>query len=586
MKTKQNMTGSPEFMKELVVYEIPIKGFTSPKGPESGTFRSLEEKLDYLKELGITGIWLTGHQLCDPKHFYNIWTEYACIDPGVLDPTLGTEEDFKALIDSAHKRGIRIFLDVITHGVMQDSPLVKEHPQWFRGGSWGMTDYDWYGNHPDLDKWWVDTWVRYVTEFGVDGYRLDVAHYRNELWAEIRKQCREAGHEIMIMLESGPAITGVSDVLQSGIRLSDNHHRFPGSRMLWDLAGDMTDVCSRRNERYHYEIIFEDGEVQASWERPANVHEFIGDGLQVTEENSESIWKEENGTAYVEQRRIVRLENVRPGKAVKDVVVYDQDGHHWHSNREMSLMVDYDVQVKRDGTSMEISFPYRQQAGQYVSIQLSCHDNGWEGTEETEEAYAARGSRYFMGYGCLLAPGIPVFMAGEEFHADYVPIPWHAPDLYGKGEPGKGKWLYGSWIQWDQISQPEKKDMLEDTRRMLEIRRGFSKLIRPVQMEGADNPVLKALSFTSEKLLPKPYLYLGEQEAILVAANPDSQEEAVLNIGLSDALGMKKEAIGYEVLFGAAENGEGTAEELDQKLWKIGADQKARGGLLVVHFTW
>src|SRR4051812_23036259 len=92
---------SPEWTKDLIIYEIATKGFTSPNGPESGTFRSMAEKLPHMQELGINSIWLTGHSLSDPTHFYNIWTQYAVIEPDKIDPTLGTEADFRAFIDEA-----------------------------------------------------------------------------------------------------------------------------------------------------------------------------------------------------------------------------------------------------------------------------------------------------------------------------------------------------------------------------------------------------------------------------------------------------------------------------------------------------
>ena len=45
-----------------------------------------------------------------------------------------------------------------------------------------MVDYDWKGGHTDLDDWWVKTWTNYVTQYGVDGFRLDVDIYRPDLW--------------------------------------------------------------------------------------------------------------------------------------------------------------------------------------------------------------------------------------------------------------------------------------------------------------------------------------------------------------------------------------------------------------------
>ena len=76
----------PDWVKDLVIYEIATKGFTSPNGPESGTFQSLKEKMAYLETLGVNAIWLTGHSLSAPNHFYGIWAQYACIEPDKLDP--------------------------------------------------------------------------------------------------------------------------------------------------------------------------------------------------------------------------------------------------------------------------------------------------------------------------------------------------------------------------------------------------------------------------------------------------------------------------------------------------------------------
>ena len=202
---------SPDWVRDLIIYEIATKGFTSPNGPESGTFKSLQARLPYLQEMGITGIWLSGHSLADAHHFYNIWTQYANIEPQTIDPSLGTPEEFKALISNAHERGIRLFLDVHVHGILSFSPLIKEHPHWFRGGSWRMTDYDWRGGHTDLDDWWVKVWTEYVTQYGVDGFRLDHRIYRPDLWERIRQNAARAGHEIVLFEEDDAVIPGVTD---------------------------------------------------------------------------------------------------------------------------------------------------------------------------------------------------------------------------------------------------------------------------------------------------------------------------------------------------------------------------------------
>jgi len=51
------------------------------------------------------------------QHFFGIWSVYATERPDVLDPAMGTESDFKALVAGFHNAGIKVFLDVVTHGV-------------------------------------------------------------------------------------------------------------------------------------------------------------------------------------------------------------------------------------------------------------------------------------------------------------------------------------------------------------------------------------------------------------------------------------------------------------------------------------
>ena len=65
-----------------------------------------------------------------------------------------------------------------------------------------------------LDDWWVKVWTNYVTEFGIDGYRLDYRIFRPDLWERIRQNAAAAGHEIVIFEEDDAVIPGVTDFTQ------------------------------------------------------------------------------------------------------------------------------------------------------------------------------------------------------------------------------------------------------------------------------------------------------------------------------------------------------------------------------------
>lgn len=582
---KYVITDAPQDLQHSVVYEIATKNFTSPNGPESGTFLSLEEKIPYLKELGINVVWLTGHQLCREYHFYNIWTEYACIRPDRLDPSLGTEEDFKHMVECFHRHGIKVILDVITHGVMKDSPLVEEHPEWFSGESWGMKDYDWYGGHRDLDEWWVNTWLRYVREFGIDGFRLDVAHYRNDLWALIRRKAAEAGKHIMVIAESGPAIKGVTDILQHGEVVSHNYGLNRSSRILHDAAGYIKDRQLRTGERYEIKIFYEDGAIQDSgentWFQGQKVPEVIWEGAVTRVEECGP-----SGAAYQIQMGKLRVENIYGEKQIRNIQVRDKQGQIWNCRLADAFEVDYRVRYQRKRNGLLIEFPLRIQDGQLMSIQLSCHDNGWDGFPQGENPYGAQGSRYLAGYTTLLAPGVPIFMSGEEFNADYRPLPGLSPKLFGGEAFGKGRWLYGSWLDWTQLERPEKANMLEDVKCMISIRKTYSSLIHAYKM-GAQNKNFGTAAYESQAELPVPYFYKKESTVLVICANPDTHRDMSVSLKLLDILGA---GTSWEAsaLFGALpgehETIIRTAEEMCNLCWNIKKDKSTQGGLLVLKF--
>jgi alpha-amylase len=93
-----------------VKYEIFVMSFADGDGNGKGDFKGLTAKLDYLKDLGINGIWLMPIMPSDTYHKYHV------IDYKNIDPDYGILEDFKIFVEEAHKRNIKIITDfVINH---------------------------------------------------------------------------------------------------------------------------------------------------------------------------------------------------------------------------------------------------------------------------------------------------------------------------------------------------------------------------------------------------------------------------------------------------------------------------------------
>ncbi|KOY17944.1 alpha-amylase family glycosyl hydrolase [Paenibacillus xylanivorans] len=576
MDRKLKLQQSPEWTDDLIIYEIPTKSFTSPNGPESGTFASLKEKLGYLKDLGITGIWLTGHSLSHPDHFYNIWNQYAVIQHDKLDPSLGGEEEFLALIEEAHRNGIKVFLDVITHGVMSDSPLIDAHPEWFKGGSWGMTDFDWFGDHEDLDDWWVKVWVDYVQKFGIDGFRLDVATYRFDLWARIRSKCSALGHPIVIIPEKGPAVQGVTDFLQHGFRISNNHYGLQEqSRVLSDLPSYLQLVNRLQPNMFQVKVLYEDDSETGTG--PEHGHALT---LEVEGKESEPVPSDGRHEGYEREYFLLSIRGIDPSKQIKQLFVRDYDSNEWQL--ENTLFPDYRIhRIERHGEAILLSLPMRLPTGQKVSFQLSCHDDGWEGYPVEKSPYVAQGKRSVFGYSVIFAPAIPVFMAGEEFDAQYRPLPRLSPYLFGGQEAGCGKWLYGSWIEWSQLEREKHRAMLEDVKQMIRLRKKYRSVIKPLQVgEDNGNSLPQPAQHQSLDNLPVPYYYQTPTGFLLIASNPYHDKDSDISVSIPDCSDNRIYKVTDE--WNGVYSLHLTGKQIKERQWRIKRDQTPRGGLMIL----
>ena len=99
-------------------YQLLIYTFADSDGDGVGDFKGIQNKLDYLDGLGVTALWLSPAQKTSSYHGYDVDDYFA------LNPLFGTEQDFKNLINAAHAKGIKIYMDyVLNHTGL--------HNEWF-----------------------------------------------------------------------------------------------------------------------------------------------------------------------------------------------------------------------------------------------------------------------------------------------------------------------------------------------------------------------------------------------------------------------------------------------------------------------
>lgn len=198
--------------KDAVFYEIFVRSFYDSDGNGIGDFNGITEKLDYLNDgdpatttdLGVTGIWLMPIFPSPSYHGYDVTDYYN------VNPQYGTMDDFKHLLEEAHKRGINVVIDMVINHTSEQHPWFKDakkdinspYRDWY---IWSETDPGYQGPwnqdvwHPSLTGYYYGIFEGFMpdlnyknpevtaemekiysfwlTDIGVDGFRLDAAKH-------------------------------------------------------------------------------------------------------------------------------------------------------------------------------------------------------------------------------------------------------------------------------------------------------------------------------------------------------------------------------------------------------------------------
>ncbi|WP_121325725.1 MULTISPECIES: alpha-glucosidase [unclassified Flavobacterium] len=195
-----------KWWKEAVFYQIYMPSYADSNGDGYGDFKGMTQKLDYLQNLGIKGIWLTPF-LKSPK----VDNGYDVADYYEVDPTYGNKADFDTFMNEAHKRDIKVIIDMVFNHTSTDSKwfqesrkskdnpyrdyyIWKDEPNnwesFFGGTAWEKDTLTNQYYYHKFDKRMADlNWsnakvvteiqnvLRFWLDAGVDGFRLDVINF-------------------------------------------------------------------------------------------------------------------------------------------------------------------------------------------------------------------------------------------------------------------------------------------------------------------------------------------------------------------------------------------------------------------------
>jgi alpha-amylase len=195
-----------------VFYEVFVRSFYDSNGDGIGDLTGLIDKLDYLNDgdpatdgdLGVTGLWLMPVFASPSYHGYDV-TNY-----DIVNPDYGTNGDFQRLMEEAHRRGMRVIIDLVLNHTSDQHPWFVDsasgpgarHRDWY---IWSETDPGYFGpwgepvwhekngayyygifgsgmpdlnlENPEVTTALYDVARFWLEEMGADGFRLDAARH-------------------------------------------------------------------------------------------------------------------------------------------------------------------------------------------------------------------------------------------------------------------------------------------------------------------------------------------------------------------------------------------------------------------------
>lgn len=206
-----------------------------PWAYHGGDLQGIINKLDYIKDLGATTIWLT--PIIDNRddafvadfgggHKQEIWGYhgYWFKDFYKIDEHLGSMAKMRELVQKAHQKGIKILLDVVANHTDYDHPFAKDrknknskYHNWFNhyGVIKDFNDQWWVENgelaelpdinqnNPEASRYVIDSMKWWIQQTGVDGFRIDtVKHVPRKFWQQFNREIRQfAGNDFLLLGE-------------------------------------------------------------------------------------------------------------------------------------------------------------------------------------------------------------------------------------------------------------------------------------------------------------------------------------------------------------------------------------------------
>lgn len=202
--------GHPAWIEQGNIYEVNVRQYT----PE-GTFKAFEKSLPRLKAMGVQTLWFMPINPISKKDRKGVLgSYYAVSDYNSVNPEFGDINDWKELVNAAHKLDFKVIIDWVPNHTGADHYWLQSHPDFFVKDSLGnpKMEFDWtdtrklnYANAEMVDSM-INSMKFWLTETHIDGFRCDHADGPTlEFWKKCNAELKKDKNVFMLAEVDDPA---------------------------------------------------------------------------------------------------------------------------------------------------------------------------------------------------------------------------------------------------------------------------------------------------------------------------------------------------------------------------------------------
>ncbi len=282
---QQNTTVKhPEWSKNASIYEVNIRQYT----PE-GTFKAFQKHLPEIKKMGIDILWLMPiNPIGKLNRKGSLGSYYSISDYNTINPEFGNLNDFKNLVNAAHKIGMKVIIDWVADHTSWDNVWTKSHPDFYlkdKNGNFKSPVEDWtdvIGLNYKNPKLWVameNAMEYWVKECNIDGFRCDVAGMvEMPFWNFVREELKKIRPVFMLAEAEGPKFHEHAFDMTYAWELHDIMKKIYAGKM---TVNNLDKYYQKENSQYNpdaYRMVFTSNHDENTWN--GTVFERFGDAAE------------------------------------------------------------------------------------------------------------------------------------------------------------------------------------------------------------------------------------------------------------------------------------------------------------------